>query len=371
MQNIAVIGGGVIGASIAYHLARAGAKVTLLDQRPPVSGTTAASFAWLNGSSGKSEPYVRLRQDSLQTWRDLDQALAGALKIEWTGCISWRPTAEETERFVANRQAWGYPISLIERNRVAELEPGLIDPPPCAAHMPAEGALLPVEATQTLLAAAREAGADIRHETPVIGIDQQKGRVAAVEIPGERLAADCVVLAAGTETRALAALAGADIPMTSTPGVAFYCKPCPRLVNGVVVNEAFEMKQNAEGRFISVANFPENEPAPWAAVERVVRQELAAIARHVRGADKLEVDRTVLGYRPLPPDGFPMLGFAPGLDGLYVAVMHSGVTLAPIVGRFAVEEIVQGRAADALAMYRPGRFAPDTAPDRATFDRSF
>lgn len=199
----------------------------------------------------------------------------------------------------------------------------------------------------------------------------QGGRIAGVGIPGKRLPADCVVLAAGTETRPLAALAGADVPMTSTPGVAFYCKPGPRLVNGLVVNVDFEMKQDAAGRFISVANFPDDEPAPWAAVERVVRAELAAIARYVRGADRLQVERTVLGYRPIPPDGFPMAGFVPGVEGLYVTAMHSGVTLAPIVGRFAVEEILHGRKAAALAIYRPGRFADAPAPDRATFDRSF
>ena len=370
-MQVVVIGGGIVGASIAYHLARSGAVVTLLDQREPVGGTTAASFAWLNGSSGKSEDYVRLRHSSLQAWRDLDQTLAGALELDWSGCVFWRPGEDETRQFVAERQSWDYPVSLIERDRIAEMEPNIIDPPAVAAYLPGEGSLMPVAVTKTLLTAASEAGAEIRHRTPVLGINRSGRAVSSIEIPGGTIPADCIVVAAGTESRAIAALAGADVPMTSTAAFTFYCKPGPRVVNGLVVNAGLEMRQDASGRFISVANIPEDEPAPWGAQERLVRAELDAIARQVRGAENLEVEQVVTGYRPIPPDGFPMAGFVPDVDGLYVAAMHSGVSLAAIIGRYAAEEIIEGRPASALTPFRPGRFAEAGGRGASVYDRSF
>ena len=77
----------------------------------------------------------------------------------------------------------------------------------------------------------------------------------------------------------------------------------------------------------------------------------------LRGGDALTLDFHTLGYRPMPSDGFPIIGRAAGVDGLYVAVMHSGITLAPVVGLFAAEEVLDGRRDPLLAPYGLSRFA--------------
>ena len=76
----------------------------------------------------------------------------------------------------------------------------------------------------------------------------------------------------------------------------------------------------------------------------------------VRGGSELIFDFHSLGHRPMPVDGFPAVGRVPGIAGLYVAVMHSGITLAPAVGRFVAEEILAGRRASLLAPYGLERF---------------
>ena len=75
------------------------------------------------------------------------------------------------------------------------------------------------------------------------------------------------------------------------------------------------------------------------------------------GGDRLELDFHTIGYRPMPADGFPIIGRAEGIDGLYVAVMHSGITLAPAVGLFAAQEILEGRRDPLLQPYGLSRFA--------------
>ncbi len=75
------------------------------------------------------------------------------------------------------------------------------------------------------------------------------------------------------------------------------------------------------------------------------------------GADSLEMEGVTLGLRPILEDGLPAIGPAPGIDGLYFAVMHSGITLAPAVGRFAAMELLEGADVALLAPFRPGRFA--------------
>ncbi|MGH6913163.1 MAG: FAD-dependent oxidoreductase, partial [Geminicoccales bacterium] len=81
------------------------------------------------------------------------------------------------------------------------------------------------------------------------------------------------------------------------------------------------------------------------------------VGAHLRGADDLALERVTVGLRPIPQDGKPVVGSAPGVPGLYLAVMHSGVTLAPAVGRFAAMEMLDGVRLELLEPYRPERFS--------------
>jgi glycine/D-amino acid oxidase-like deaminating enzyme len=82
----------------------------------------------------------------------------------------------------------------------------------------------------------------------------------------------------------------------------------------------------------------------------------------LRGGEGLEYDGFQVGVRPIPADGFPTVGRARGLAGLTIAVMHSGITLAPAVGRLVAEEILTGHRDPLLSPYGPDRFAPPASP---------
>ncbi|MEX2297659.1 MAG: FAD-dependent oxidoreductase, partial [Dongiaceae bacterium] len=179
-QKIIVVGAGIVGASIAYHLARGGAAVTVLEQNCPASGVTAKSFAWINVSHGVGAENAPLRAQALADYRRLQGELGDALPIDWCGALSWSSDPRQTEAMVRDHAARGYDIRLVTRDEIARLEPNLMAPPDCAAFAPSEGALDPVATTDALIRAAREAGSTVKLTTPVIALAADDARVTGV-----------------------------------------------------------------------------------------------------------------------------------------------------------------------------------------------
>jgi glycine/D-amino acid oxidase-like deaminating enzyme len=340
--RIVVVGAGIVGASIAYHLAARGAAVTVVERGRPAGGATETSFAWINATWGNPEPYFRLRFLSMQEWRRLKDELGGALGVAWQGCLIWDLADHELEEFARGHAAWGYDVRLVERDEIAALEPGLIAPPERAAYAAGDGTIEPVAATRALLAAAASLGAEIRLDTEVTDLSQ--GAIGA----------DVCVLATGAATSTLCAGLGVVLPMSPTPGLLAHSRPAAPLLRHVIEAPGLHMKQECS-RIVVGRDFG-GGPAPND-VEAEGRRLLDLVKQHVRGADGLELDRVTVGLRPMPQDGMPVVGFVRDLPGLYLATMHSGITLAPAVGRFAAMEILDGVRVDMLEAYRPERFA--------------
>jgi glycine/D-amino acid oxidase-like deaminating enzyme len=176
-----------------------------------------------------------------------------------------------------------------------------------------------------------------------------------IETAAGRLAADEVVLAAGAGTAALAAAAGVGVPLTAPPGLLAHSRPHARLLNGLVLAPALHMRQTADGRIVIGADFGGADPGADAGA--TARGLFAEVRAMLRGADALALDFHTVGHRPTPADGFPIVGRADGVAGLYLAVTHSGITLAPALGLFAADELLKGRRDPLLAPYVPSRFA--------------
>src|SRR5580698_2698888 len=92
--RVVVIGAGILGASIAYHLAKRGAQVTVLEKTAPASGATGDSFAYLNASTKPSRPYYDLNLLGIAGWRRLQLEFGGALPLQWGGAVYWRNDAQ-------------------------------------------------------------------------------------------------------------------------------------------------------------------------------------------------------------------------------------------------------------------------------------
>lgn len=353
-KDILVIGAGVVGASIGWNLAASGARVTILDAGTGGGTATPSSFAWINASRGNPEPYFRLRTRSMEEWKRLSAAVPD-LPVSWPGGLCWDMTDEELHAYAREHTSWGYDVRLVDRIEAARIEPGLLTPPELAAHVPGEGMVDPEPAVQVLLKDAERRGARIVTDARVVALLAREGSVSEAITERGTFPADALVLAAGAATPDLAASIGVNVPLKTPPGLLVHSRPYRRVLNGLALAPGLHMRQTAEGRLVAGADFggtdPDTDPAETA---RAVFKRMRGM---LRDADDLALDFYSIGYRPTPTDGFPIVGGVDNLPGLFLAVMHSGITLAPAVGRFLAEEILEGRREPLLERFRLSRFA--------------
>ena len=358
-DRIVVAGGGIMGANIAYALARRGADVTVIERTSPGSGATANSFAWMNSTYSKQPfSYFQLNRLGIEAWHQLDLELGGQLPLRWGGSLEWYGDTARAERFrdeVRHHQAWGYPTEMVSPEQLRALEPHVeFGAVAAAAHATLEGHVDPLAATEMLLARAAGLGARVEHPCEVTGLDQPQGRLRAVRTTKGDIAADVLVVACGTDTPRVAALAGLTVPLKRSPGVLVHTVPLPAEIKRVVLAPAAHMKQKPDGRVVTGMGFG---GTPTTDTSRDSGEAFLQTAATVLPALKTAtLDKVTLGFRPLPADEFPIVGTTGGRTDVYLAVMHSGVTMAPLMGRLAAIEILDGVKAEPLEPYRLARF---------------
>jgi glycine/D-amino acid oxidase-like deaminating enzyme len=351
--KVAVIGAGIVGASIAYHLAARGAAVTLIDRTGAAAGVTAKAFAWINVSHGQPEPYQRLRHQAIADWRRLERALGPALAVDWCGALTWTTDPARTERFVQDHAAFGYDVRLIERAEIARLEPNLIEPPALAAIAASEGAVDPIAATRALVSAAQRAGAvfEICEATEILADGTV---ITGVKARGHVVSCDVAVLAAGTGSTTLLGPFAVRLPVLDSPAILLRFRTQHRLVNRIVSGPQMEVRHGSDGRLWCAEDHVDDAAAD--SPDAIAAKAMGTIERSLRQSEGLALESVDIGLRPIPADDLPIVGFTPQLRGLYAAIMHAGVTLAPVIGRLAASEILEGTRESLLESCRPARF---------------
>ncbi|MEV8022803.1 FAD-binding oxidoreductase [Streptomyces sp. NPDC086554] len=343
MSAVVVVGAGIVGSSVAYHLARRGIPVTLLEQGPaPATGVTGDSFAWIRSSGGRWPGGAQdLSEHVLADYRRLENELPH-VTVRRTGSLSLADTPAQDSRPGPGQFRIG-------PRDIAALEPNLRHPPDQAIHTPSDAGVDPTALAHALVAAAGAHGATVLYETAVTSLQVTNRRVEGVLTSTGLHAAATIVLTAGTNVPKLCEPLSADLAITASPATLARVTAPPGLVKTIVASPDFEVREVRDGDLLLVVPHVEGTAA---ALEQAAQDALQHLKTAFQGGDQCRLLGYRTGRRPMPVHG-PVIGYATNHRSVYVAVMHSAITLAPTVGRLIADELVTDRPAPELQRCRP------------------
>ena len=287
-------------------------------------GATQHSFGWI-GRSTDSGPAAQLRQLARADFLRLQREIP-ALPIDWCGALTWGDYFAGPEDSTVDE--------------VSSLEPHLIAAPDRVRFSGEDGSVEPVALAEGLVEAAQRRGATVVVGQPAVSLVGTDGAVVGVRTPTQTFEATHTVVAAGTDSALLCATVGAPLPVHGSPAVMVRLRTQPGLVRHIVANDDIEVRQLPDGTLLMPLDYcgqttqrDLNDAAEEARVQ-LLRTFDAPASVYVVG--------TTIGWRPMSYDGEPIIGPVPGMPGLYVAVVHPGITLAATVGRLVAQELADG-----------------------------
>jgi len=328
--EVVVVGGGAVGASVAYHLARKGRGVTLIDREEWCAGTSGATFAWVGAHGQTPVGYHFFRRQSIERYTTLGAELGTDIEYRPMGSLElletpgeWREAAETVHRM----QEEGYALRMVEAEELYELEPHIARRFAGATLCPVGGVINPFRVTLGFLRAASQAGAALHPRTELHSIKVRHGRVSSLATSRGELRPRHVVLAAGVATAAIARGAGIPIPVRPVRGQVLVTEPLPPFFFHIVSDS----RQTHQGNIL-IGRTDEEGICTTRTSADGVGGLAGRFLRMVPALRGVRVIRSYAGLRPMPADELPILGPLRGVEGLLVAVMHSGITLAPLAG---------------------------------------
>ena len=368
-----VIGGGITGTSVAYHLAKAGWRDVVLVEKDELTSGSTCHAAGLVTQFNPSPTMMRFRRYSIELYQEVGVfETVGSLRF-----ASSRDQLMELQRGVSRARGIGLDVELISANEAARLMPAItLDSLYGAVWVPGDGHLDPHTATHALAAAARSLGGQIFTHRRVTGIAlSDKGAVQAVDTDAGRIETGIVVVAGGIWGPQLAAMAGAFVVSTpvdhqhaallAVPGHQMqHDMPCFRDPDNLVYGKA-EAGGMVLGGYEAnpVARWIDGVPWDHAGTslppdEKRFEPLLAGAARRFPFLHEAGIKKLVCHPDAMTPDAGPLVGPVPGVRGLYMAAGLSlnGFGGAGGIGRAIAELVTAGETELDLYPYRPWRF---------------
>jgi glycine oxidase len=364
--DVIVVGAGAIGSSIAYHLAKAGARVVILDRGRAggqASGASAGVLAPLAESSGPG-PFMDLAVESLRLFQPLSDELRErtGMDIGHRFCGLVRVALTDTEeRELRHRRIWqeasGIRVAWLDPQRTAELEPLVTPDLRGSLFYEQEQQVSPLPLVQALVRAAADLGVTVREGAGAESLLIEGDRVVGVGLGSERIRAPEVVLANGAWAASWSETLRTPLPVRPVRGQMVALRTVASSVRHIVWSRDGYLVCKAEGLTYVGATEEEVGFDARPTVEGVSGL-LALVPRLVPGLKDAAFSHAWAGLRPGTPDRLPLLGRIPGWRGVSIAAGHfrNGILLAPITGVLISDLLRDGRLRMELNPFDPGRF---------------
>ncbi len=377
--SVVVIGGGVVGTSIAYHLARRGQKdVVVVEQDAVGSGTTSKAAGGIRAQFS-TETEILFSLESIRVFERFQEEFGvdpGYRKIGYLFLVSTEQELRRFETRIALQRRLGADVRVITPTDARELVPALrIDDVIAAVWGPGDGMAGPSEVTTAFAQRARDLGVTVAEGVRVDALDLDGGRVRGVRTTAGDIATPLAINAAGPAAARVARLAGVDIPVLPRRRHIFFTEPFPAIPGPVPLTtdtaSGFYFRKEMEQVLLSpgdVEDIGEDFAVPmdWGRVEETVQKAI----HRIPVISEARIAGGWAGLRPLTPDDHAIIGPAPDREGFFLAVGFGGHGFqhSPATGRHVAEWILDGTPSLDLSLFDPARFARgtvthDTEPD--------
>lgn len=347
--DVGVVGAGVIGSSIAYHLARAGADVLLAD--PGAPQFPSASWASAGGvrRQNRDPREWPLTIEAARRWPQLEEELGADCEFRDGGHFHVVEDAEALDRIrerVADQRAGGVDVELVDGKEAREIAPILAASVIGGMYTRGDGQANPRLTTQAFQQAAVHRGAR-RRDDAVSGFATDRGQVVGIMFGAEIVRVQWAVLAAGVWTPSLVRSLGVDLPIRPQGLQMLLTDPCEPVLAPTIGAEGrpISFKQLPTGSFLIGGGWPAD--FDLGTNRCAVRQECVegswqAASELIPVLTRRKLTQQWCGLESQSIDGVPFIGPAPGVDGLYLAAGFSGhgFQLAPAVGRAVADELL-------------------------------